>query len=37
MVLSSRQQETRMKSQAEKSSTFVELHAPGNCFVIPNP
>ena len=26
-----------MKSQAEKSSTFVELHAPGNCFVIPNP
>ena len=26
-----------MKSQTEKSSTFVELHAPGNCFVIPNP
>ena len=26
-----------MKSQAEKSRTFVELHARGNCFVIPNP
>lgn len=26
-----------MKSQIEKSQEFVELHKPGNCFVIPNP
>jgi 2-methylisocitrate lyase-like PEP mutase family enzyme len=26
-----------MKTQAEKSRTFVELHRRGNCFVIPNP
>lgn len=26
-----------MKSQVEKSQEFVELHTPGNCFVIPNP
>jgi 2-methylisocitrate lyase-like PEP mutase family enzyme len=26
-----------MKTQAEKSRTFVDLHARGNCFVIPNP
>jgi len=26
-----------MKSQIEKSQDFVELHKPGNCFVIPNP
>lgn len=26
-----------MKSQIEKSKDFVELHKPGNCFVIPNP
>jgi 2-methylisocitrate lyase-like PEP mutase family enzyme len=27
----------RMKTQAEKSRAFVELHRRGNCFVIPNP
>jgi 2-methylisocitrate lyase-like PEP mutase family enzyme len=27
----------RMKTQAEKSQAFVELHRRGNCFVIPNP
>jgi 2-methylisocitrate lyase-like PEP mutase family enzyme len=26
-----------MKTQAEKSQAFVELHRRGNCFVIPNP
>lgn len=26
-----------MKSQIEKSQDFVQLHKPGNCFVIPNP
>lgn len=26
-----------MKNQVEKSQDFVELHKPGNCFVIPNP